>query len=113
MDVYAEGELDIPHPGIAQDHVKAVELSGLAIDLNSTAFTPVYLGLDSRLSLIAVNSRNSDFGSYLSHKVLYDCVFAGKSFLLDLAINALGGEGIFLKPADNVFFIAVQLAWLL
>jgi hypothetical protein len=40
-------------------------------------------------------------------------VFACKSFLLDLAINALGGEGIFLKPADNVFFIAVQLAWLL
>ena len=113
MDIYAQSELYVSHSGIAEDHVKAVELSGFAVDLNSTAFTPVYLGLDSRLSLIAVYSRNSDFGSYLSHKVLYDCVFACKSFLLDLAINALGREGIFLKPDDNVFFIAVQLAWLL
>jgi hypothetical protein len=82
VNVHAQSEFDIPHPGIAEDHIKAVELSGFAIDLNSTALTPIYLGLDSWLSLIAVYGGNSDLRSYLSHKVLHDCVFACKASLL-------------------------------
>ncbi len=53
------------------------------------------------------------FGRTSLYKILYDCVFAGKSFLLNLAINALGRERIFLKPTENVFSITIQLAGLL
>jgi hypothetical protein len=69
--------------------------------------------LDSRFSLIAIYCGDSNLWSYLSHKVLYDRIFAGESFFLDLTIDALGREGILLKSADNVFFVAVQLARLL
>jgi hypothetical protein len=113
VDIYAQSELYVSHPGVAEHHAKAVELSGFAIDLNSTAFSPIYLRLDSGFSLIAVYSRDSNFRPHLSHKVLHDCIFAGKSFLLDLAINSLRSERIFLKPADYVFSVAVQLACLL
>jgi len=53
------------------------------------------------------------FRSYLSYKILYDGIFAGKPFFLNLTINALGREWILLKPLDDIFSIVIQFAGLL
>ena len=79
VNVDSKGELGIPHPGIAEDHGKAVELSPRAVDLDITAFCPVDLGLDSGLRLVAIYCRNTGLWSRISHIVFYDRIFARKS----------------------------------
>jgi hypothetical protein len=86
-------ELDVPHTGIAEHHGETVEFPGFAIDLNSTAIPPIDLGLNSWFGLVSIHGRDSEFGSHGPYKIFHDCVFAFKSLILDLAINAFGSEG--------------------
>ena len=111
VDIDLQRELDVSHPRIAEDHTEAVEFPRFVVDLDATAFSPVYLRLNTRFGLV---SYSMDLGvrSYLSHKIFYNCIFASKSFFLDLAVNAVGRERILVKPLDDVFSIAIQLAGL-
>ena len=110
MNVGSKGERGISHPGIAEDHGKTVELSPGAVYLDITAFCPVDLGLDSGFRLVAIYCRKTDFGSYLSHIVFYDRIFARESLFLDLTINSSCCKGIFLKPSIYVLLVVVQFA---
>lgn len=110
VNVDAKGELGIPHSGVTEDRGETVKLSSSVVDLEVTAFCPIYLGLNSWLRLVAIYCRNTDFRSYLSDVVFYDRIFPLKSLFSDLTINSRCGKGIFLKPLIYVLLVAVKFA---
>jgi hypothetical protein len=77
-------------PRVAQYHIKAIELLYISIDLNSTAFSPVRLSLFARLCLESIDCWDDRWWSYLSNKILDNCIFSGKSSVLNLAIDSAG-----------------------
>lgn len=79
IDVGGEGELHIPHAGIAKDHAEAVEPSRLAIHFNTITFSPVYLGLDTGFCLKPVYRGYTLFRIVSAVHSLYDCVASGES----------------------------------
>lgn len=87
-DFYLKNELGVSHSGEAQNHCKAIELPDLAVYLDMTAFSPIYLSLGTRLCLIAIYSRNFDLGSHFPEKVLDYSVLACESQIRDLSIDS-------------------------
>jgi len=95
IDIRGKGEFHVPHAEIAEDHTETVEPSWLTIHVDTIAFSPVHLSLDSGFGLIPKYCRCSSSRTDLSDVFLDNCVPSGEPLFLDLAMDSCCTQGVF------------------
>lgn len=109
-NVGRQGELDVPHAGIAEDHGKTGEASRLAVKVHRPAVAPVNLSLSPRFGLITVDSGRNDVRANGSEVLLDLGVLPGVAALKDLPIDPSSREvRIVVQALNDVLAVGVQL----
>jgi len=108
IDVSGKGELNMPHPGIPEDHAEAVDLAHATVFFDPAALSPVYLRLDTGFGLIPKNCLHRRLRSDRADIVFDDGVFSVKPPLLDLTADPGGTQRMFADTLLNVLLERIE-----
>ena len=109
LQALADGELDVEHAAVAQDHHKEAQAPAGVADGHRAVAAPVDLGA------LAGGEGKGQVGWALrwpdgAHVVLDDTVAAGIALLADPHQDLGGGKGMGLEQAGDLGFEGVELA---
>ena len=109
-DIGGEGEGHIPHPGVPEDHAKAVYLPSLSIHVLMPAFGPVDLRLNAGLGLIPEDCRHRGARPDCPDMVFDDRVLPRITLSPDLPKNTGSTEWIVGYAVLDVVFVVIKFA---
>ncbi len=100
----------IPHSGIAEDHVEAVQSLLPSVDIQMVALTPINLRLDAGFGLEPENRLQGYLRPDCADVILDNGIASIKSHFLNFTEDPGGGQGVVSNTVLDVAFIGIEFA---
>jgi hypothetical protein len=110
IDVGGEGEDHVPHPRMSENHAETVDLPQVAVFLDPTALSPVYLHLDAGFGFVPENCLHGLSWPDRADIVSDDGVLSVKPHRLNLTADPGGTQGILADALVDILLELIEFA---